>query len=139
MKSLCIAAALSLLAAGAGAQATPGAAERGEVNPDDAEKVFVTPDTNDFLASRIIGTPVLNLQDETIGDVVDLIVRDGHELTGVVVGVGGFLGLGERHVVIDPSSITFSADGDRWTATTDARRETLEAAPEFEYEADVVR
>jgi hypothetical protein len=137
MKSLCIAAALSLLAASAGAQATPGAAERGEVNPDDAEKVFVTPDTNDFLASRIIGTPVLNLQDETIGDVVDLIVRDGHELTGVVVGVGGFLGLGEHNVALKMDKFQFRpSENGRVMVILTASKEELQATPAFKSKAD---
>lgn len=139
MKSLFAAAALSLIAAGAGAQQAPGTAGRAEVNPDDAEKVFVTPGAADLLASRLIGASVSNRQGETIGEVEDLIVGDGSQLTGVVVGVGGFLGLGERHVVIDPSGIAFSADGDSWSATTDASREALEVAPEFKYDAEVVR
>ena len=139
MNILFAAAALSLVAASAGAQQAPGASGRAEVNPDDAEKVFVTPGAADLLASRMIGASVTNRQDETIGEVEDLIVRDGNQLTGVVVGVGGFLGMGERHVVIDPSGIAFSADGDRWSATTDASREALEVAPEFEYDAEAVR
>ena len=62
MKSYSSPPPVSLLAASAGAQQAPGAAARGEVNPDDAEKVFVTPGADDLLASRIIGASVTNLQ-----------------------------------------------------------------------------
>ena len=138
MKSLLIAAALFLVAAGAGAQQAPPV-ERADANPDADKSVFVTTTDADLLASRLIGTSVSNREGETIGDVTDLIIRDGNQLTGIVVSVGGFLGIGERLVVLDPSSITFSADGDSLTATTDARREALEVAPEFKPEAEMVR
>ena len=138
MKSLLIAAALSLVAAGAGAQQTPPV-DRTDANPDADKSVFVTTTDADLLASRLIGTSVSNREGETIGDVTDLIIRDGNQLTGIVVSVGGFLGIGERLVVLDPSGITFSADGDSLTATTDARREALEVAPEFKPEAEMVR
>lgn len=135
MKTL--AAAVLLVAAGAAAaQEVP--VERTETSPDAAEKSFVTVTDADLLATRMIGTSVTNAEDETVGEVRDLILS-GSEVTGIVVSVGGFLGVGDRLVVLDPSAIAFTADGDALTATTDARRETLEVAPEFKPEADVVR
>ena len=138
MKSLLVAAALSLAAAAATAQDTAETGTRADANPDDAEKAFVTVTDADLLATRLIGTSVTNREDETIGDINDLVIR-GTELTGIVVSIGGFLGVGDRLVVLDPSAITFAVDGDNLTATTDARRETLEVAPEFKPDADMVR
>ena len=53
-----------------------------------------------------------------------------------MVSVGGFLGMGEHHVVVDPGTITINADegGEGWTAMANTTREALEQAPEFEYE-----
>lgn len=97
MKSLIIAAATaaSLAAAAASAQETAPAADEGvgEVATTTIEMTFVTPTEADFLASRLMGTNIRNAEDESIGEIDDLVVRDGTELTGVVVSVGGFLGL----------------------------------------------
>jgi sporulation protein YlmC with PRC-barrel domain len=56
-------------------------------------------------ASKLIGLKVYNDSSEKIGDISELIVdRDG-KLEAVVVGVGGFLGLGEHDVAIPYSQI----------------------------------
>jgi len=139
MKSLIFAAATAAsLAAAASAQETaPAAAEGiGEVATTTVEMTFVTPTEADFLASRLMGTNIRNAENDSIGEIDDLIIRDGTDLTGVVVSVGGFLGIGERHVVVDPSTITLTADADGmgWMAMANTTREALEQAPEFEYE-----
>lgn len=136
MKTLAAAVLLAATTGAAAAQEVP--VERTEASPDATERAFVTVTDADHLATRLIGTSVTNAEDETIGEVHDLILR-GTELTGIVVSVGGFLGVGDRLVVLDPSAIAFTADGDTLTATTDARRETLEVTPEFKPDAEVVR
>ena len=138
MKYLIVAAA-SLLAGAAGAQ-TAEPAQTGqqgvtEVDTATVEMTFVTPTEADFLATRLIGTNITNTEGESIGEIDDMIIRNGNELTGLVVSVGGFLGIGERHVVVDPSTVAITADGDDWAATANTTREALEAAPEFEYDA----
>jgi sporulation protein YlmC with PRC-barrel domain len=58
-------------------------------------------------ASKLIGLYVYNDASEKIGDISELIVdRDG-KLEAVVVGVGGFLGLGEHDVAIPYSQISW--------------------------------
>jgi sporulation protein YlmC with PRC-barrel domain len=58
-------------------------------------------------ASKLIGLNVYNDASEKIGDISELIVdRDG-KLEAVVVGVGGFLGLGEHDVAIPYSQISW--------------------------------
>jgi hypothetical protein len=138
MKTLAIATALATILAGAAGAQTAEPAQEGvtEVDRTTMEMTFVTPGEADFLASRLLGTNITNMEDESIGEIEDLVIRNGNELTGLVVSVGGFLGIGERHVVVDPNTITISADadGDGWMATANTTREALEAAPEFDYE-----
>lgn len=138
MKHLIIAAAVASLVAGAASAQTAEPAQQGvtAIDSTTVEMTFVTPSEADFLATRLMGTNITNMQDESIGEIEDLIIRNGNELTGLVVSIGGFLGIGERHVVVDPStvSITADADGESWLATANTTREALEATPEFEYE-----
>jgi hypothetical protein len=61
------------------------------------------------MASKLIGTTVVGANNESIGDVNDVIIdRDGRALA-VVIGVGGFLGIGEKDVAVSFDSLEFAA------------------------------
>ena len=94
----------------------------------------------DMTASNLMRTEVRNLQDERIGRIEDLVIGNGREITAVVVGVGGFLGIGERYAALPPSAIvlTRAADGSM-RAVVDATRDQLRTSPEFRFEGNVRR
>lgn len=74
-------------------------------------------------------------QNHTAAEIKDLALSNG-KLIGYIVSVGGFLGMGDRYVVIDPSSValTYDADAKKWKASVNASKDQLKAAPEFKYE-----
>ena len=81
-------------------------------------------------ASDIIGMDVKNMQNESIGEVKDVIVHLGAgRVVGVVVSTGGFLGLGDTLSVVPPSKLKATADGN--DLMMDATKETLTNAPRF--------
>jgi len=62
-----------------------------------------------MMASKLIGTTVVSTNNESIGDVNDVILgRDG-QVMAVVVGVGGFLGIGEKNVAVSFQSLEFAS------------------------------
>src|SRR5918911_4215077 len=65
-------------------------------------KVDVVPaqEENEMLAQNVIGSNVYNQNNEKIGDINDLVVERDGKVKAIVVGVGGFLGIGERNVAI---------------------------------------
>lgn len=60
------------------------------------------------MSSKLNDLNVYNNQNQTIGEIEDLVIKDGKTLTGIDVSVGGFLGIGDRYVLLDPSSIVLS-------------------------------
>jgi sporulation protein YlmC with PRC-barrel domain len=88
-----------------------------------------------FLASNIIGETVYNgtgENAENIGDVNDIVVDNDGNVASVIIGVGGFLGLGEKNVAVDFSEIDWAEqDGDRWIVIA-ATKEQLEGLPAFD-------
>jgi sporulation protein YlmC with PRC-barrel domain len=58
-------------------------------------------------ASKLEGVDVYNQANEKIGDIDELIVDSTGKIQAVVVGVGGFLGMGERNVAIPFDQIKF--------------------------------
>ena len=85
-----------------------------------------------MLASGLIGATVRGSANETIGEIDDVILdRDGRA-QAVVIGVGGFLGIGEKNVAVNYAElewVTAEDNTERFVLAT--TREALEAAPGF--------
>ena len=81
-------------------------------------------------AESLLGVDVSNGQD-TIGEVADLIVTQDGRVEAIVVGVGGFLGVGQKSVALAWDSVELAErDGERVILVA-ATREQLEGMPEF--------
>ena len=117
----------------------PGQAQTGIRRVEGASIVlsFYNANPADTRATKLIGRNVYNLQNESIGEVNDLIIDNGKTIKAIVVGVGGFLGMGERNVAIDPASIVLSELGDgNSRLVVNTNREDLKKSPAFNF-ADV--
>lgn len=112
------------------AQAQPGARAASE------KLDFYTPTQQDVRGSDVIGMRVYNANNEHIGEIDDVILANGKDLKAYVIGVGGFLGVGERSVAVEPGSVTIEkqADGTE-RALIHATKENLENAPELQRQA----
>lgn len=86
----------------------------------------------EFLAHRLVGTKVLNAQAEEIGEVKDVVVNSQGTATGFVIGVGGFLGLGDKLVAVPFASVEVGdvVAGSR-IVVVPVSKEQLKAAPAF--------
>lgn len=67
--------------------------------------------------SKLKGLNVYNNNNEKIGDIDDLIVDRNGRVEAVVIGVGGFLGMGEHNVAVPFGDLKW-IDQPRNTATT---------------------
>lgn len=118
--------------------ATSTATGAGE--PWDMSAGYAVADT-DNLGTRLIGQPVYSTAGddaEEIGNISDLVFSDDGQITAVVIGVGGFLGAGEKNVAVDFGALDFTIASDnteRWVLPTTA--EALTAAPDFVWADDV--
>jgi sporulation protein YlmC with PRC-barrel domain len=84
-------------------------------------------------ANTYIGQPVYNGQNESIGNVNDLVMKKDGGLVAAVIGVGGFLGIGEKNVAVPMDKVTVAQNTQDGSVklTTSETAETLKAAPEF--------
>jgi hypothetical protein len=88
--------------------------------------------TDDMLASSIIGKPAVNSQDETIGDVNDLVTDRSGKIVAALIGVGGFLGIGEKDVAVRFEDLKLNRDeNDSVKVTLNISKETLAQAPDY--------
>jgi hypothetical protein len=86
--------------------------------PADAAAKFVSAQSSGhWVASKFKGTDVLGPNNEHIGDVDDLVFDKSGKIVAFVVGVGGFLGIGEKNVALAPDAFqVVSADAARTSA-----------------------
>ncbi|WP_417669673.1 PRC-barrel domain-containing protein [Roseibium sp.] len=89
-----------------------------------------------YLASNLIGKYVYTSGAEdadTVGDINDIVIGENGEIRAVIVGVGGFLGMGEKDVAVDFDRLAmFAVDDDEVRVTSNVSKEELEAAKEYE-------
>lgn len=83
-------------------------------------------------ANDFIGKKVYTPANETVGDVNDIILSDNGKVQAVVLGVGGFLGIGEKDVAVNMNSISMVPDGNSIKLTINASKEALNAAPAYD-------
>jgi sporulation protein YlmC with PRC-barrel domain len=69
-------------------------------------------------ASKLSGVDVYNEQNEKIGDISDVILDKSGKASAVIIGVGGFLGMGEHLVSIAYDKIKWVNEPVRSTATS---------------------
>ncbi len=62
----------------------------------------------DWRASKVIGLNVYNDSNEKIGSINDLLMEKSGKISAAVIGVGGFLGMGEHLVAVSFDKLKFS-------------------------------
>lgn len=96
--------------------------------------VFTNAQSEDqYLAKdSLIGAKVRDRDGKIIGDIEDLIVNDYNQVVGVVMGTGGFVGLGEKKVGVNLSALKFTDEGGQTVISLpDATPEILTAVEPY--------
>ena len=99
----------------------------------DSNRFITQQKSTQTLATSIIGMSIHNSSNpgsEDIGKVTDLILNKDHKLDGIVVGVGGFLGIGQKDVGIPWSRVQEIVPAAK-TAVVKVTKSELEKAPSF--------
>jgi sporulation protein YlmC with PRC-barrel domain len=113
-------------------------------------------------SSKLLGLNVYNDQNEKLGDISEILMDKSGKVDGVVIGVGGFLGMGQHDIKVEMSKLKFvdepvrtssssaSPGGTTGSATTTsttknkwypdhavlsgATKDSLKGMPEFKYD-----
>jgi sporulation protein YlmC with PRC-barrel domain len=96
-------------------------------------KFLAQQETTELLASSLLGQTVFSPSDEDLGKINDLVFNeDEGRVVAVIVGVGGFLGLGEKNVAVSYDAIVETTDAEgNMRLVLDTNVAELEAAPPF--------
>jgi sporulation protein YlmC with PRC-barrel domain len=116
------------------AASAAGTAQTAPPTPMKTDTPFVTAQSEDqWLASLFFGQAVINNASETIGDINDLLFDKSGRISTAVIGVGGFLGMGEKSIAVPFAELSFTADAKgKRVVTLAMSKESLQAAPSFQ-------
>ena len=87
------------------------------------------------IASTLMGATVYNSSDknaQSIGKVDDLVIDKSGKIVSIVVGVGGFLGIGAKDVAIDYSQVKWTEGNGSWWIIVPTTADQLKALPDFD-------
>lgn len=80
---------------------------------------------------------VYDPNDKKIGEVKDVLVDKSGKVTSLIIGVGGFLGAGEKDVAVPFDSIRVTnKNNSKWYLVMNATKDELKGAPGFKYDSD---
>jgi sporulation protein YlmC with PRC-barrel domain len=69
-------------------------------------------------SSKLIGLNVYNDQNEKLGDISEVLLDKSGKVDGVVIGVGGFLGMGQHDIMVEMTKLKFVDEPVRTSSTT---------------------
>ena len=69
-----------------------------------------------------------------VGAIDDVLVDKSGKVTGLVIGVGGFLGAGEKDVIVPFTAVKTQKKNDKWWLTLDQTKDDLKKAAGFTYD-----
>jgi sporulation protein YlmC with PRC-barrel domain len=131
MRNTGIAASVAVLMALTG----PAALAQTKPAPEASRPIHATPaaltvQPDQMRASKLIGSSVYDVQNQDIGSVKDIILTKSGGVSGVVIDVGSFLGMGGKYVAVSMNDLKTNND----RLTLGRTKDQLKAAPAFQLE-----
>ena len=71
-----------------------------------------------------------------IGQIMDVLVGQDGQVSALIVGVGGFLGAGEKDVAVSFNTVKATMKDNKVYLTMNTTKDALKAAPGFKYDRD---
>ncbi len=84
----------------------PGSSAAGMSRTDMDVASITSRSSNQWLGSQLMGAHVVGIGDEWIGEVSDMLVDKSGKIDALIVGVGGFLGLGAKEIALPMAVFT---------------------------------
>lgn len=126
MKHLASAVVLGLLISG-GIVGTTAAATP-------SEQLITNLPSNALPISDYYNQNVYDRQDNKIGDVNDILLDREGKVNAVIIGVGGFLGAGEKNVAVPFNALQMTDKNGKHYLVIDTNKQALESAPGYSYD-----
>jgi hypothetical protein len=90
----------------------------------------------EWRSSKLVGSKVKNNAGDTIGDINEIVLTSDGAAAAAIIGVGGFLGMGEREVAVQFKSLHISKDSSgNDVVKLDTTKDALKNAPVWTWQS----
>jgi sporulation protein YlmC with PRC-barrel domain len=79
---------------------------------------------------------VYDPNDHKIGEIMDVLVDKSGKIAALIVGVGGFLGAGEKDVAVPFEAVHPTMKDKKWWLVMNTTKDSLKSAPGFKYDSN---
>jgi sporulation protein YlmC with PRC-barrel domain len=121
MKKLAILSTVALLASGSALMA--------------AGELMTNIPTSSLTVTNWYKQSIYDPSNSTIGKIDDVLVSSDGRVEALIVGVGGFLGVGEKDVAVSFSAVRKTVKDNKIYLTMNTTKDALKAAPGFKYDS----
>ena len=95
--------------------------------------------SEDWPATNWYKQSVYDLADNKVGEIADLLIDHDGKNTAVLIGVGGFLGMGEKYVAVPFDAVHFKKKDNSWYPVMNTTKDALKNAPGYRYDRNAQR
>lgn len=99
-----------------------------------AASTLSSPPSNSWTVTNYYKQSVYDPNESKIGDVDDVLVDQSGKITALIIGVGGFLGAGEKDVAVPFSAVKTAKKNDKYWLTLDETKDSLKNAVGYKYD-----
>jgi hypothetical protein len=119
------------------------AAEKIDKRPAETTMIVVEPISKLPLYNSVISAwykaSVYDENEKKVADVEDMLVNSDGTITAAMLSVGGFLGMGEKHVAVPLNAITWTKRDNKAWLTINTTKETLKRAVGYKFDKQTER
>lgn len=101
-----------------------------------ATRIMTSVPADTYTVTNWYKQSVYDTKDNKIGEIMDVLLDKGGEAKALIIGVGGFLGAGEKDVAVPMGSVKATTKDKKWYLVMDTNKDQLEKAPGFKYDSD---
>src|SRR5664280_3484248 len=91
--------------------------------------------TDSWTVTNYYKQDVYDKNQNTVGKIDDVLIDKSGKITALIVGVGGFLGMGEKDVALPFTAIQAEKKNNKWYLTVDETKDSLKGAAGFKYDS----
>jgi sporulation protein YlmC with PRC-barrel domain len=121
---------LALITTAANAQTSQSSAQAGS-----SAQIMSSIPQNSVTITHWYKQNVYDRSDNKIGEIMDVLVDREGKATALIIGVGGFLGMGEKDVAVPFNSVQVTTkDNNKWYLVMNSNKDALKNAKGFKYD-----
>jgi sporulation protein YlmC with PRC-barrel domain len=109
------------------------------VSPGPAAQIMPSVPSDSATVTHWYKQSVYDPSDSKIGEIMDVLIDRSGKVTALIVGVGGFLGMGEKDVAVPFDAVRATTkDNNKWYLVMNSTKDALKSAKGFKYDRNAM-